>query len=258
MFNNNISNTDNYIKNNENNLDDVFKNYVKSIDNLVSLIVSNKLTSNINYEKYIIINGIKSISHIFNLLLLYTKNLDLTMFHVNRAYVYYIEFIGQIGDNNHTFLQLNSKDASIFIYKKTIYEIDEQYKKNMSLVNPDYLFYNKLDILISFYNNLIFNIINKNNYNINDIPNNTKNIYKKILSISYESIIDNYKLYNKLCNKLYNILIIDKILAIIVIISKNIDNKNINNINYNIIKIMSIQELNDYSNQRIVNILLRN
>ena len=29
MFNNNISNTDNYIKNNENNLDDVFKNYVK-------------------------------------------------------------------------------------------------------------------------------------------------------------------------------------------------------------------------------------
>ena len=49
------------------------------------------------------------------MLLLYTKNIDLTISHCNKALYYYIEFIGQIGDENHSYLQLNSKDATLFI-----------------------------------------------------------------------------------------------------------------------------------------------
>tara|TARA_B100000902_G_scaffold272817_1_gene258734 strand:- start:2185 stop:2874 length:690 start_codon:yes stop_codon:yes gene_type:complete len=60
---------------------------------------------------------------------LYTKNLDLTVYHCQKSFYYYIEFIGQIGDSNHQFLQLNSKDAALFVLKKTIFEINEDYRK---------------------------------------------------------------------------------------------------------------------------------
>ena len=57
---------------------------------------------------------------------MYTKNIELTMFHSKKALYYYIEFIGQISDVSvhHSYLQLNSKDATLFVYKKTIYDIN--------------------------------------------------------------------------------------------------------------------------------------
>ena len=63
------------------------------------------------------------------MLLLYTKNLELVNYHCQKSYYYYVEFIGQIGDDNHSFLQLNSKDATLFVYKKTIFEINNDFKK---------------------------------------------------------------------------------------------------------------------------------
>ena len=69
--------------------------------------------------------------HVFRLILLYTFNLDAAYYHANRAVDYYIEFIGQIGDNNHS-LKSNSKDASLFVYKKTIFEISTDSRKEHS------------------------------------------------------------------------------------------------------------------------------
>ena len=63
---------------------------------------------------------------------MYTKNLELTVHHCKKAFLYYVEFIGQIGDDNHTFLQLNSKDATLFVYKKTIFDINNEYKKKVT------------------------------------------------------------------------------------------------------------------------------
>ena len=31
----------------------------------------------------------------------------------------------------HAYLQLNSRDATLFVYKKTIYEINNDHKKNI-------------------------------------------------------------------------------------------------------------------------------
>ena len=74
-----------------------------------------------NQSKYFFVlqRGIETITHIFRNLLLYTKNIELTIYHCKRAYIYYVEFIGQIGDDKNTYLQLNSKDATLFVYKKT-------------------------------------------------------------------------------------------------------------------------------------------
>ena len=68
------------------------------------------------YFTFIIHRGLTSLFHIFHMIFLYTKNIDLTLIHCKKALYYYIEFIGQIGDESHSYLQLNSKDAMLFIY----------------------------------------------------------------------------------------------------------------------------------------------
>ena len=57
------------------------------------------------------------------------KNINLVSFHLRKSYLYYAEFIGQIGEDSNSYLQLNSKDACLFVYKKTIYDINEEFKK---------------------------------------------------------------------------------------------------------------------------------
>ena len=77
-----------------------------------------------NIKKYnIVVKGIRSVNHIFLFLFLYTKNLSLTLYHCKKAFLYYIEFINQIGEEGNSYLQLNSTDAIIFIYKKRIFYI---------------------------------------------------------------------------------------------------------------------------------------
>ena len=39
------------------------------------------------------------------MLILYTKNLELSIYHCKRGIEYYIEFIAQIGDNTNTYLK---------------------------------------------------------------------------------------------------------------------------------------------------------
>ena len=87
-----------------------------------------------NYECFIFIieRGIETIMHVFSMLFYYTKNLDLTFYHSQKAYYFYIEFIEQISDDNVSFLQLSSRDATTFVYKKTLYEINIEYKKTMN------------------------------------------------------------------------------------------------------------------------------
>jgi hypothetical protein len=89
-----------------------------------------KNVENNTYNLFIIQRGFETIIHCFKLLLLYTKNVELALYHSKKAYIYYVEFIGQIGYNNHSFLKLNSTDATLFVYKKTIFEINTDYKKN--------------------------------------------------------------------------------------------------------------------------------
>ena len=62
-----------------------------------------------SYKNFVIKRGINTISSVYKLLLIYTKNLNYTSFNCEKASSYYIEFIGQISDDNHSFLELNSK-----------------------------------------------------------------------------------------------------------------------------------------------------
>jgi len=74
--------------------------------------------------------GLETITHVFKNILLNTKNLEMSYYHGQKAFYYYVEFIGQISEEQNQFLQLSSRDATMYVYKKTIFEIVSEHKKS--------------------------------------------------------------------------------------------------------------------------------
>ena len=110
-------------------------------------------------QKYLI-SGVQCLTHVYKILLLYTKNLHLTLYHSQRAFYFYVEFMEQMSDDMHTFLQLTPKDASLFVYKKTIYEINNDYRTNYNIVET--LEEKSIMNVILFYQDQVLNIITSN------------------------------------------------------------------------------------------------
>ena len=158
-----LNNSKNYKKTLEDSVSDIIKNYIRLIKEYLVLCGDAIFMKNEGYYKYILNRGINSLEHVFLMLLLYTRNLELTRHHCQKSSYYYIEFIGQIGDDNHSCLQLNSKDACLFVYKKTIFEIEQKYRKEFSLESPD-LKLSNVEQLIKMYNLNISLIIQNTNF----------------------------------------------------------------------------------------------
>ena len=126
----NLSDRKNYNKNFKKNLTFYVREYVVLMKEFIEYF--DKYIEYNNYKKYYIVyKGLQSIKHIFLMVLLYTKNLSLTLYHCKKSFLYYVEFISQIGDEGNSYLQLNSKDAILFIYKKSIFELNNDYRSIM-------------------------------------------------------------------------------------------------------------------------------
>lgn len=128
-----IFETKNYNKSLNENTKEVLQKFCGLINEYLFHITENIIIQNHEYYIFIVLRGLNTIKHIFNILLLYTKNLELTIYHTKKAYLFYVEFIGQIREDNNSYLQLNSKDATLFVYKKTIFEINNEYRKQFVL-----------------------------------------------------------------------------------------------------------------------------
>lgn len=70
--------------------------------------------------------GARAIAHVFRMVLLYTRSLEAASHHASKASVYYCEFISQITDDGMHYLQLAPRDAVMFAYKKTVYDINTE------------------------------------------------------------------------------------------------------------------------------------
>lgn len=169
------------------------KKYMDIMNAYLEYTIEHINIQNPTYFTFIIHRGLISICHIFNLIFLYTKNIDLTLIHCKKALYYYIEFIGQIGEESHSYLQLNSKDATLFIYKKTIFEIDAEHRKQFILKEGEKQFLNKLTIINTIANELLLLILQEKG---------PLNIIKKEVIINY-TIQHTKKLLQKLLNKKY-------------------------------------------------------
>ena len=109
---------------------------------------------NITHKKqyhYLRTRGLDTITHVFVIMLFYTKNLELTFYHSQKSFYLYVEFIEQIFDVQHTFLHLSSRDASVFVYKKTIYEIIPENRKDEVLGDLTNTQLAKINLLINIY-----------------------------------------------------------------------------------------------------------
>ena len=162
--------------------------FYEIVNEYIFHICDNIIIQNKAYYIFIILRGLKTLKHIFITLLLYTKNLTLTEYHCKKAYLFYVEFMGQIGNDSHSYLQLNSKDAILFVYKKTIFDLNNEYRNTFVLKNDE-----EKDLVE--YTNIITKLI----YEIYDynIDNDNISSEKKISYIMYLK-----KMTNKIINRI--------------------------------------------------------
>ena len=127
-----LYNTSNYKEVFNNSVPEILNKFVDVILEYMRFISEKRIMKNKLYYRFIFERGIETLIHVFSVILYYTKNLELTFYHTQKAYYFYIEFIEQISDDNVTFLQLSSRDATMFVYKKTIFDLNNEYKKNIN------------------------------------------------------------------------------------------------------------------------------
>ena len=184
-----LHNNENYRKELEPEIRDILKKISELFINYFKFITGNIKLTKSNFSRFIITRGLDTIINVFNNILFYTKNLDLTYFHCQKAFYFYVEFVGQISEDEKIILQLTSRDATTYVYKKTIFELNNDIRKNNEYIS-DYTRL-KLDIINSYidlYKTLLLKLIN------NDFLNNEKlisieNIYNKLNNISNKSKI---------------------------------------------------------------------
>jgi len=152
-----LNDSNNYRTELSNTIGDIVNKYNTLLIEYLNFIVDNIGIKNSAYSKFIIERGIETITHVFTLILYYSRNVDMAYYHGQRSFYFYVEFIGQISEDQHTFLNLSSRDAAMFVYKKTIFELSTDCRKNLTEPTKDTL--EKLDILnmnICIFKNVIY------------------------------------------------------------------------------------------------------
>uniref|UniRef100_A0A6C0BB24 Uncharacterized protein n=1 Tax=viral metagenome TaxID=1070528 RepID=A0A6C0BB24_9ZZZZ len=160
----------------------------------ILFILENVKIKDIIFLKFIMHRGLLTITNVFNIILFYTKNIDVAYFHSQKAFYFYVEFIGQISEDQHTFLQLSSRDATLFVYKKTIFYINSELKQTIHDKEEIQLL-KKNEILQHIYQNLLelvsnifdFSTKEEQSYHINKVGK----IIQKIVhhyTFSYEDL----------------------------------------------------------------------
>jgi len=93
----------------------IFIKYIYVINDFLLYCNDNVLNENNTILKYTIRRGIESITHIFKFVYISTNDIDLTCEICKQSFIYYIEFITQICDDDRKYLNLTSRDAILFI-----------------------------------------------------------------------------------------------------------------------------------------------
>ena len=187
-MNNVLSDINNYNDNINVNACVLFLKYVGIIHELINTLMDNIHVNHPEYLKYLLIKGIKNTTYIYTFLLLYTKNINLTIYHTERSILYYVEFIGQINQETNNFLKLSTTDATLFIYKRTIFDINCEFRNNYIETDETKNTMNKLHQYIDIYNASLMLYVNTFDFKTFTQYDLQKNIFTKLYKIS-ESLI---------------------------------------------------------------------
>ena len=202
-----LQNLDNYRKNIDNTTSEITEKYYMLIAEYFKFITENIKVKNSNFAKFIITRGLDTITNVFNSIFYYTKNIDLTYFHCQKSFYFYVEFVGQISEDEKMFLQLSSRDATLYVYKKTIFEINNECKntnESSKLINDQIAIINSY---INIYKTMVYKIIQSdrnNNINNNLYIETFEKICKKINKTNLNN--ENVVLLNDIIDKFYFII----------------------------------------------------
>lgn len=221
IFISSLNNPDTYKTYLNDSLEEILIKYINLIKDYKILYIENTKIINKEYYNYLFLNGIKTLNNVFLNTLLYTRNLSTANFYSQKSFYLYIEFISQIDNVNHSFLQLNGKDASLFVYKKTIYEIDNKYRQEYNCSDQD------IFEICSIYTNLtyIFFTLIKISGNIEQFKDNIEKNFLIINSILYliKDVLEFNYISNNKKNDTLIMIFISKFIYSILIQLKNQD-----------------------------------
>lgn len=162
-----------------------------------------------NINEYIFNSGIFMSVNVFRLLLYYTKNLELTLYHTQNAIYYYVEYISQITDAEHNlFFNLSIKDAITYVYSRTIFNVNKSFVKKLNKKDT-----NSFKFISNNYNEYVTIISYIGMYILQNPHEDFKSLLQEISNIYIE-------LFDKKIN--YNNILLSM---------NNIDNERIKNLN---------------------------
>jgi hypothetical protein len=159
-----LKNKESYKQTLDSTVKEILDCYVYSMSEYYVIINTNlKINNNIK-KKFIIRRGLDTLTHIFHYILYYTKNLQVTMEYLEKSIFLYIEFIEQINQTENSFLEFNSRDATQYVYKKTIYDLKKRYKSDDNCIKL-----NTIEKIINLFKLKLYDIINKDVLNKKEI-----------------------------------------------------------------------------------------
>jgi hypothetical protein len=191
---------------------EIMINYTTLLNYYVIYSIENIKSKNLN----IFNKGFSLISNVFITILMYTRSLNTTIHHTQKAILYYIEYITQITDKDENmFFNLTLKDAIVYVYTKTIYDINDCIRSKYTMTKYENTLFNILHNLIQNYNNIILyftkigsfsdkNITDKKEVLLNIHLLFNEHILKYYNNIYSESISINIKKIEKCLISLYN------------------------------------------------------
>lgn len=193
---------------------------VKEAVNLYIILVieyCNIIKDKIKYKKcdiFVIIRGLDTLTNVFKIIMLYTKNIDYVCCYTQKAFYYYIEFITQTSEMERLFLQMTSRDAVIYVYKKTICEINKNFVNTNITNSPDTIEKNNIiDQHLNLYKTITIKFL-KGDYPINTLEtffdhikniivvNDIKSFNNEVDSLFYT--IDDFPTFIELLKVNYN------------------------------------------------------
>jgi len=230
-----LHNVDNFYPTLETNTSVLMDKYSDVIVNYFHYIHKNISSKNNVLNKFIITRGLDTITHVFLYLLHYTNNSSIALYYCEKASYFYVEFVTQISTDETSFLQLSSRDATNYVYKKTIFEIKhaKQHPDHFSEESADKM--KLIELYLNGYKLFFYKIIQS------DLAYNThimevSDLIHKINAITIDK--DNLAILTRIIDAFYNTIQgIDIFLEII----KNIVKKATSNVNVLLITQQNIQ-----------------
>jgi hypothetical protein len=150
--------------------------YNQIIDKIINIVMQymkfiyDKITiKNKKHYQFVVERGLETIMHVFLMIFIYTKNIDIAVYHTQKAYYFYIEYIEQISDDAILFLKLSSRDAIVFVYKKTIFDIINNIQHDLCKTTlKEEAILNNVNNFVKVYKHIIHLIIYNPNFNYDD------------------------------------------------------------------------------------------